>query len=459
MRVLGINAVFHDPAAALVVDGEIVAAAEEERFSRRKHGKNPVPFSTWEVPELSAAWCLAAAGITAADLDAVAYSYDPSLAPPVPADIVADGWEGLRTLYAQRAPLFLRTALPGLDPAIVRFVPHHIAHAASAALAAPYPQSSVLVLDGRGERASHLAGRSDGGHLEVLRTQELPHSLGVLYEEVTEHLGFRRSSDEYKVMALASYAEPAFLPEFRELVTATGDGGSRSRRSTGGTFTKKVDAGAPWTQEHAELARVGPDPARGGAARAGDLAAPADRRPHADHGRRASRSTASPTPAAPRGPFDDIWVQPAAGDAGHGARRGAARRPRWATRSSRCTRPRSAAGWSDEELEAWLVNAAVPVRAAGRRRRGGRRGARRQRGGRVVPGPQRVRPARARAPQPARAPRRGRQPRADEQHQGARAVPADRADGARRAGRRDLLRRADPQPVHAVHARRARRVA
>src|SRR3712207_3977811 len=132
MVVLGVNAVFHDPAAALVVDGRIVAAAEEERFTRRKHGKSPVPFSTWELPERSARWCLAEAGLEPADLDAVAYSYDPSLARPVDGDVTADAWEPLRTLYVERAPLFLRTALPGLDPRRVRFVPHHVAHAASA---------------------------------------------------------------------------------------------------------------------------------------------------------------------------------------------------------------------------------------------------------------------------------------------------------------------------------------
>ena len=196
MRVLGVNAVFHDPAAALVVDGQIVAAAEEERFTRRKHGKPPVPFATWELPERAAAWCLAHAGLVPEELDAVAYSYDPALAPAAGPDVTADAWEGLRTLYAERAPRFLHTTMPGLDPACVRFVPHHIAHAASAHLAAPYLRSSVLVLDGRGERASHLAGRSVDGELEVLAAQQLPHSLGLLYEEVTDHLGFRRSSDE-----------------------------------------------------------------------------------------------------------------------------------------------------------------------------------------------------------------------------------------------------------------------
>src|SRR4051794_8411608 len=112
-RVLGINAVFHDPAAALVVDGKTVAAAEEERFSRRKHGKSPVAFSTWELPEGAIDFCLRAAGLRPKDLDAVAYSYDPSLAAPAGGDITEREWEGLRTLYARRAPLFLKTALDG----------------------------------------------------------------------------------------------------------------------------------------------------------------------------------------------------------------------------------------------------------------------------------------------------------------------------------------------------------
>ena len=146
MIVLGLNAVFHDPAAALLVDGVAVAAAEEERFSRRKHGKTPVAFSTWELPEQSMAWCLEHAGVTPADVDAVAYSYDPDLALQPDGDITAAEWEGLRTLYARRAPLFLRTALPGLDPERVRWVPHHVAHAASATFASGFDPCSVLVL-------------------------------------------------------------------------------------------------------------------------------------------------------------------------------------------------------------------------------------------------------------------------------------------------------------------------
>lgn len=102
--ILGVNAVFHDPAAAVVVDGTIVAAAEEERFTRRKHGKVPVPFSTWELPEEAARWCLHAAGVEPSELDAVAYSYDPALREHDGAgDLTAEGWEPLRTLFARRA--------------------------------------------------------------------------------------------------------------------------------------------------------------------------------------------------------------------------------------------------------------------------------------------------------------------------------------------------------------------
>nr|BFE77931.1 hypothetical protein GCM10020093_005320 [Planobispora longispora] len=177
MNFLGLNAIFHDPAAALVMDGEVVAAAEEERFSRRKHGKRPVPFSAWELPDQAAAWCLKQAGLRPEDLDAVAYSYDPALVRPGQRGL-DERWEDLRTTYAHRAPAFLSTVLPGLDPAQVRYVPHHVAHAASAGLAAPYRNSAVLVCDGRGEAVSHLAGRYAGGELTVLATQELPHSSG-----------------------------------------------------------------------------------------------------------------------------------------------------------------------------------------------------------------------------------------------------------------------------------------
>ncbi len=363
MNVLGINAVFHDPAAALVLDGEIVAAAEEERFSRRKHGHDNVPFATWEIPHQAAAWCLTRGGLSPEDLDAVAYSFDPALSPAYdasPGGIVTDEWEGLRTLYAQRAPLFLRTALPGLDPGIVRFVPHHIAHAASAAFAAPYPESSVLVLDGRGETRSHLAGRSDGSGIDVLAAQELPQSLGLLYEEATEHLGFRRSSDEYKVMALASYGEPVWLGEFRELVRATGDGGFRVEPIEWGAFVKRAGKGAEWTADHANLAATVQ-------VRLEEVLLDLASWLHGQTGDRdltmaggVALNCVANTRLYRESPFERIWVQPAAGDAGTAL--GAAL---WVSRQageSGRAFPTAALGreWTDEELEAWLRTAAVP---------------------------------------------------------------------------------------------------
>src|SRR5215203_5498811 len=173
MKVLGVNAVFHDPAAALVIDGQIVAAAEEERFNRRKHGKVCVPFSTWELPEAAIAWCLKQAGVRPDELDGVAYSYDPSLCPAVVSDMrfngrkgvadpyVRDGWdawEPMRTMYTQRAAEFVGDLLPGFDHTKFVHVAHHVAHAASAFLGSGYDDCAVLVMDGRGEASSHLAG-------------------------------------------------------------------------------------------------------------------------------------------------------------------------------------------------------------------------------------------------------------------------------------------------------------
>src|SRR5256714_10485941 len=252
------NAVFHDPAAELVVDGRIVAAAEEERFSRRKHGKRPVPFSAWELPERAARWGLQPAGIGRDDLDAVADSYDPALVQRGQ-DGLDQRWEDLRTPYARRAPHFLATALPELAPAAVHFVPHHIAHAASAGLAAPFRDCAVLVADGRGEATSYLAGRYRDGELEVLASQELPHSLGLMYEEVTDHLGFRRSSDEYKVMALASYGqrsanEHALLPLLRELIRTTADGGFVMAPIDWSELAKRRAPDGELQPEHVELA-------------------------------------------------------------------------------------------------------------------------------------------------------------------------------------------------------------
>jgi len=359
MRVLGVNAAFHDPSAALVVDGRTVAAAEEERFSRRKHGKEAVPFSAWELPEAAMAYCLAEGRLEPGDLDCVACSYDPALAPAPGPDLTADGWEGLRTLYARRAPLFLRTALPGLDPGRVRFVAHHVAHAASAYLAAGVDPCSVLVLDGRGERGSHLAGRAAGGRLEVLAAQRLPHSLGLVYEELTAHIGFRRASDEYKVMAMASYGSPAWLEDLREPIAADGQGGFRAADLDFSRFAPALRDGEEWTPAHADLAaslqarleEVVLDLARWLHARTGD-------RDLVMAGGVALNCVAN-SRLWREGPFERVWVQPAAGDAGTAL--GAAL---WAAREmGDDVEPMPGAdlgrGFDERELEGWLERAGV----------------------------------------------------------------------------------------------------
>jgi carbamoyltransferase len=361
VKVLGVNALFHDPAAALVVDGRTVAAAEEERVSRRKHGHRPVPFAAWELPELAARWCLEEAGLDVSDLDAVTYSYDPALARPAESLGLHDPWDHLRQTYAHQAPQFLATSLPGLDPAAVRFVQHHVAHAASGALASPYRDADVLVLDGRGECASHLAGRYEGGALTVHAAQELPHSLGLLYEDLTEHLGFLRSSDEFKVMAMASYGTPRFMDEIRARVRTDGNGGFSTDPIDWQAMAKRLSSGEEWDEDHADLAasvqlrleevllelaqwlrrRTGGDrlTMAGGVA----LNCVANTRLHAESG------------------YDEVWVQPAAGDAGTalgGALHVAAQQGDDVQPMPGADLGRS---WSDEEIEAWLRTAQVDV--------------------------------------------------------------------------------------------------
>jgi carbamoyltransferase len=363
LRILGVNAVFHDSAAALVVDGEVVAAAEEERFSRRKHGKQAVPFATWEMPAAAIRWCLEDAGVEAGEIDAVGYSYDPALMYEEPFDGAGlDGeWEDLRTLYAQRAARFLAAAVPGLNPAVVQHVRHHVAHAASTALASPHPDCAVLVVDGRGERTSMLAGMYRDRKLDVLASQQLPHSLGLLYESLTEHLGFARSSDEYKVMAMASYGCPRFADQLRERVYATGGGGFRTepidwdalapRRQPGSEALDGIHADlacsvqcvvedvlldlAGWLHDHTDGDALC---LAGGVA----LNCVANTRIHAEAG------------------FDRVWVQPAAGDSGTAL--GAALN--LAAAFDEPIAPMATAqlgrGWSDEQVRSALDEAAVP---------------------------------------------------------------------------------------------------
>ncbi len=202
-----INAAYHDPAAVLVHDGQVIAAAEEERFTHIKHGKRPVPFSTWELPFHAIDFCLKQAGIDLSALDHVAYSYEPSLLPhfeeapqrlhlPLPHELVAaqangqaasetaassgpGAWDPLFYGSMLHAPAQLRDGAPHhlqerLQPAQGQmraewhFVQHHLAHAASAFLCAPFDECAVMTLDGRGERSATTYGIARGLKYEEL---------------------------------------------------------------------------------------------------------------------------------------------------------------------------------------------------------------------------------------------------------------------------------------------------
>lgn len=253
MITLGINAAFHDLSAALVKDGKVIAAVEEERFNRIKHGKRPLPFSAYELPFNAIDYCLKTAGITLKDVDYIGYSYDPELKignvsedvlPPLPISPSEEQvlppwkapWDPLFYRYIKNAPHFLVGREKPLLPQTLKgtttdevkqkfvFVEHHLSHAASAFYPSPFEEAAVLTIDGQGENTSTAYWIGKGQELKKIAEVKMPNSLGILYERVTEYLGFLNSSDEYKVMALASYGKPEFLEQFRQIVRLKGNG-------------------------------------------------------------------------------------------------------------------------------------------------------------------------------------------------------------------------------------------
>jgi len=251
MYTLGINAVFHDSAACILKDGKLLAAAEDERFTHIKHGKRPVPFSTWELPWHAINFCLEVAGIHLQDVDHIAYSFDPSLLTgknqgkhtiEIPFFQNLQGsnnewlnpWDPLFLSSIINAPSQLVDGYPhhlqkrfmGSSPLKAKwhFVEHHLSHAASAFYPSPYNQAAVMTIDGRGELATTTYNIGNGTSLNRIGQVNMPHSLGLLYERVTTYLGFLHSSDEYKVMALASYGKPEFVKDFREIIQVGSNG-------------------------------------------------------------------------------------------------------------------------------------------------------------------------------------------------------------------------------------------
>lgn len=341
MYTLGINAAFHDCSACLVADGVVIAAAEEERFTRVKHGKRPLPFTVWQLPYHAIGFCLEQAGIALPDVAHVAYAYDPHLQlgarradatialPLEPSSQPGGGaaWEALGLAYVVNAPRQLADGAPhhlqhhfrGVrhdGPYRWHYVGHHQAHEASAYLAAPYDSCAVLVMDGRGEQACTSYGVAEGGRYRRLAQVNYPHSLGLLYEYVTAHLGFLRSSDEYKVMALASYGVPRYLEQLRGVLSYRGDGHYETREAgLAGLFAPR-QRGEPLDELHADLASslqhlleetvmamatwLHGQTNQDNLAMAGGVAL----------------NCVMNAVVRDRGPFSSVWVQPAAGDAG-----------------------------------------------------------------------------------------------------------------------------------------------
>jgi carbamoyltransferase len=223
--ILGLNAYHGDAAAALVVDGELVAAAEEERFNRIKHVAG--------FPSLASAWCLAEAGLKPSDLDHVAIGRDPraNLGAKLRRTIRhRPGIRYIRERLANQAQVgnatdALADAL-GVERGSLRAqfhnVEHHRAHAASAFYVSPFENAAVLTVDGFGDFVSTMLAVGRGNRLEVLDRVLFPHSLGIFYTAVTQWLGFPHYGDEGKVMGLAPYGEPAYLDKMHELVNLSG---------------------------------------------------------------------------------------------------------------------------------------------------------------------------------------------------------------------------------------------
>ena len=344
MYTLGINAAFHDSAACLVHEGSIVAAAEEERFTRIKHGKRPIPFSTYELPFNAIEFCVRQAGIRLADVDHVAYSFDPYLLLgsragdahiPIPLQSIGlrtseweSPWDPLSLSAIVNAPRHLASGVPhhlqehcrGLSeagPERWHYVPHHLAHAASAFHASPYEEAAVMTLDGRGERATTSYYVGQGQQLIEHGTVTMPHSLGLLYEEVTTHLGYLHSSDEYKVMALASFGKPEYADQLRRVVRVVGEGryvvGSVNLHEWFGPSRAR---GGPLEQRHYNLARSLQQVLEETTLELVQWLHASTRQQALCLAGGVALNCVLNGRIRAQGPFKDVWVQPAAGDAG-----------------------------------------------------------------------------------------------------------------------------------------------
>lgn len=229
-RILGLSAYYHDSAAALIVDGEIVAAAQEERFTRRKHDA--------AFPTRAVDYCLREGGLIPEELDYVVFYEKPLLkfdrlletylafAPKGLSSFMMAMPQWLKTKL--HLPREIRKSLGGRYRRRIAFTRHHESHAASAFYPSPFEEAAILTMDGVGEWDCATIGRGRGNRVELLRTLEFPHSLGLLYSAFTYFCGFKVNSGEYKLMGLAPYGEPRYVQLIKDkLVDVRSDGSFR----------------------------------------------------------------------------------------------------------------------------------------------------------------------------------------------------------------------------------------
>jgi len=330
--ILGISCYYHDAAAALIKDGEIVAAAQEERFTRKKHDAG--------FPSNAIAFCLAHQGITAADLAYVAF-YDKPLIKfeRILETYLAYAPSGIKS-FLMAMPLWLKDKLwiPSLiqkelnyDGKIL-FLEHHESHAASAFYPSPFQKAAFLTMDGVGEWATSSYGVGDGNQLKLLAEQRFPHSLGLLYSAFTYFTGFKVNSAEYKVMGLAPYGEPKYVKLiYDHLLDLKEDGSFKMNMEyfnycagltmTNGKFDKLF--GGPARESESKLTQREMDLARSLQDVTEEIMLRMSRHVHAETGEKnlvlaggVALNCVGNGRILREGPFENIWIQPAAGDAG-----------------------------------------------------------------------------------------------------------------------------------------------
>jgi carbamoyltransferase len=332
--ILGISAFYHDSAAALVIDGEIIAAAQEERFTRKKYDH--------EFPIKSIEFCLEKAGLKAEQLDYVGFYDKPFLKfERLLETYLAYAPAGFKS-FLKAMPLWLRQKLHlpremsrGLGNRYRKryiFTEHHESHAASAFFPSPFEESAILTLDGVGEWATASWGVGRGNRIQLQQEMRFPHSLGLLYSAFTYFTGFTVNSGEYKLMGLAPYGEPKYVDLIlKELIDLKEDGSFRMDMSyfnycQGLTMTsKKFERlfGGPPRKPDSWITQRDMDIAASIQKVTEEIMLRSSRYIHAQTGQRnlclaggVALNCVGNGRILREGPFDDIWIQPAAGDAG-----------------------------------------------------------------------------------------------------------------------------------------------